>query len=155
MNNENIKEYLKNMADNVILPGHRYDVRIDIDDGGFNSYVGIYISSDDFHRKQPVTAGVQLHRHTNNAKDLENTWRFELGGVCNPYADNPDVALYFGSYGKSADDAAKDAEPYLSKLLTLIKKQVALQKKDIEKTKQAERESLLARLKDLEDGGEI
>lgn len=149
----NIKEYMKNIADNVILPGRTYDVRISIADGGVNSYIAISVYKEDFNRNPPVIQGITLHRHTNNAENLFNTWGFELGNVCNAYADNPDIVMYFGSYGKTADEAAKEAEPYLSILLKSIKKEVDKQKKEIEKSKQEEIDDLRERLKALEDEG--
>lgn len=150
MKSQNILEYLKNIADNIILPDQNYNLRVAINDGGENSYVGINISTEEFRRKRPVTSRVELHRHTNSVENLPNAWSFQLGSVCNVYADNPDITLFFGSYGKTADEASAEAQPYLSELLKLIKKAVAQQKEEVEAKNQAERDELLARLKELE-----
>ena len=119
-----LKLFLKNVADNTIIPGQSYDIRIDIKDGGFNSYIALTVHEETWNRKTPVTQGLTLHRNTNNAKDLSLAWEFKLGGVCSVYTDNPDIAMYFGSYGKDAESAAAEAESYLDELTRILKKRL-------------------------------
>ena len=149
-----IKAFLKNVADNTIIPGQRYDIRIDVNDGGFNSYVALTVSDETWNRKFPVTQDIKLHRNTNNAKDQPLAWEFRLGGVCNVYADNPDIAMYFGSYGKGQEIAAAEAEPFLGKLIERLKAEVKLQRKEIVKNKASEKAALLAKLKELDQVGD-
>lgn len=145
-----ILEYMKDIADNVALSGRKYDVRVSMDDGGNNSYISICVDTATFQRKRPVTQSVRLFRHTNSVDKLINTWGFELGGVCHPYADYPNIVLEFKSYGKTIGEAESEAMKYFSKLRKMIEKQTSDYKIADAKSAQEEREKLLARLSELE-----
>ena len=145
-----IYEFMKDVADNVAISGRKYDVRIPINDGGSNSYISICIYDDTFQRKQPVTQGIGLFRHTNSVDKLVNTWGFTLGEFCKAYADYPNIALKFESYGKTADEAEAEAVQYFTMLRKLIEKQTSDYNVADAKSAEEEREKLLARLSELE-----
>ena len=146
---KSVREFLEDILTNEIIPGRKYDVRIDIDDGGQNSYISVCIYAEDFQRKTPVISEITLFRHSNSVNKLINTWKFELGDICNPYADNPEIPLQYSSYGKTADEAETEASEYYNKLRQLIRKQTSdYNIKDAE-TEQEERKELLARLAEL------
>lgn len=147
----NIREFLVDIMDKDIIQGKKYDTRIEIEDGGYNSYIGLYVSVNDYGKKAPFTLGIDLIRNTNSADKLINTWRFGLGGICYPYADNPDIPLEFRSYGKTPDEAKAEAVKYFKELRKLIRKQTAKYKKEMAKSAEQERAELLARLAELEE----
>lgn len=146
-----IFEFMKYIAENIVISGRKYDVRISINDGFDNSYISICVDVEDFQRNQPVMRGIRLFRHTNSVDNLINTWGFELGNVCNVYADHPNIALKFESYGKTADEAESEASKYFTKLRKLIEKQTSDYRIMDAESVQAEREKLRARLAELED----
>lgn len=145
-----ILEYMKDIADNVALSGRKYNERISIDDGGNNSYISICVDTATFQRKRPVTQSVRLFRHTNSTDKLTNTWGFELGDVCNVYADYPNIALKFESYGKTSNEAESEATKYFPKLRKMIEKQTSDYRIADAESAQEEREKLLARLSELD-----
>ena len=151
MQKKSVMDFLQDILSNEIIPGRKYDARIDIDDGGNNSYIGVCVYANDFQRRTPVIEGIHLFRHSNSVNKLVNTWRFELGDVCNPYADNPEIPLAYLSYGKTADEAEIEASQYFSTLRQLIREQTSDYKIKDAKTAQEEREKLLARLAELGD----
>lgn len=151
MKNGNVRKFLEDILSNEIIHGKQYDVRISIDDGGENSYISIVVYVEDFRRSTPEIQGIALFRHSNSINKLENTWTFELGDICNPYADNPEVPLKYSSYGKASDEAETEASKYYSKLLKLIRKQTSNYKIEDSKSKQEEREKLHIRLSELDD----
>ena len=146
---KSVREFLEDILTNEIIPGREYDVRIDIDDGGQNSYISVCIYAEDFQRKTPVIREITLFRHSNSVNMLVNTWSFELGDICNPYADNPEIPLQYSSYGKTADEAEAEASEYYNKLRQLIRKQTSDYKIKDAETEQEERKELLARLAEL------
>lgn len=151
----NIREYLTSIINKDIIHGKPYSKRIDIDDGGDNSYIGICVDEHEFNRKKPVLQGVRLFRHTNSPDKLINTWMFQLGDICNAYADFPDVPVEFSSYGKTKEEAEKEAAKYYVQLRKLIKKRTAEYKVESAKTAKEEREELLARLAELDGDNNV
>lgn len=150
----NIRDFLVDIADNEIVQGKSYNVRIEISDGGENSYIGLCVDIEDFRRKVPVTRGVRFFRHTNSVNRLINKWEFGLGDVCNAYADYPKIPIKFSSYGKSADDAEVEAQDYIKELKKRIRKITSDYKIQIAEETDKEREQLLARLADLDKEAE-
>lgn len=146
----NVYEFLQSVA-NEIIPGKKYDIRIDINDGGFNSYIGFCVDVEDFLRKKPVTSELRLFRHSNSVQHLIKTWGYELGGVCHAYADHPDIPICFKSYGVTKSDAEAEAAEYFNELRKRIRKRTGDYKRETARSAQEEREKLLARLEELED----
>lgn len=144
-----VYEFLKDMADHEIIHGKKYSFRIEISDGGVNSYIGFDADVEDFSRKSPVLRSVSIYRHTNSTDNLPNTWTFSLGDICNPLDDYPDIALYFGSYGKSSDDAEIESAKYFAHIKQKIRKITAARKAEEAKSAEEEKEKLLARLHEL------
>ena len=142
-----VREFLVDVAENEIISGKKYSCRIEIEDGGYNSYVALNVDVDDWkYKPRKVTQDVRILRHTNSAIKLANTWCFTLGNVCHLYADEPNIPLEFSSYGKSPDEAAAEAERYFSEL----KKLTSAYKVEAAESAQEEKEKLLERLKELE-----
>lgn len=149
--NKAIREFLVDIAENEIISGKKYSCRIEIEDGGYNSYVALAVDVDDWkHKPRKVTQDVRIFRHTNSANRIENTWSFSLGNVCHLYADEPNIPLEFSSYGKSPGEAKAEAEQYFGELKKLIRKQTSGYKVAAAKSAQEEKEKLLERLKELE-----
>ena len=131
-----IRDFLVEIADEI-LKDEEYRVRIKLDDGGYNSYIGL--SVDVIGREKSIrTSSIRLFRHTNTVDLIKNTWCFILGNICAPYADYPDIPLEFSSYGKTSKEAEKEAQKYLKELRAKIAKITA------------EKERLKARLAELE-----
>ena len=131
-----IRDFLVEIAVEI-LKDEEYRVRIKLDDGGFNSYIGL--SVDVIEHEKPIrTSSIRLFRHTNTVDLIKNTWCFILGNICAPYADYPDIPLEFSSYGKTSKEAEKEAQKYLKELRAKIAKITA------------EKERLKARLAELE-----
>ena len=147
----NIREFLVDIMDKDIIQGKKYDKRIEIEDGGYNSYISLCVDVNDYGKKAPFTLGIDLIRNTNSADKLINTWGFRLGGICNPYADNPGIPLRFSSYGKTPIEAEAEAVKYFKELKKLIRKQTTEYKKEMAKSAEQERTELLARLAELEE----
>ena len=145
-----IREFLVDVAENHIMQGKSYSLRIPIDDGGSNSYIGFDLDLDDWKSKGKIQQ-LSLFRHTNSVDKLTNTWKFELGGICNEYHANPDIPLRFSSYGKTPDQAKNEAQSYFKELRRLIKRRTSEYKIEAAKTAKEEKEELLARLAELED----
>lgn len=103
---QSVRDFLTDIAANEIVQGKQYSIRIEIEDGGINSYIALFVGVEDYkHKPRNVTREVQIFRHTNSASKLENEWSFSLGNICHPYADEPNIPLEFKSYGKSPDEA--------------------------------------------------
>ena len=131
-----VREFLVDVAENEIISGKKYSCRIEIEDGGYNSYVALDVDVDDWeHKPRKVTQGVRIFRHTNSTNRLENTWSF---------------SLEFSSYGKCPDEAEAEAEQYFSELKKMIRKQTSAYKVEAAESAQEEKEKLLERLKELE-----
>ena len=145
-----IREFLEDIITNEIIQGKKYSERIEIEDGGYNSYIGICVDIDDYDEK-PFTEGVRLFRNTNTVSKITNTWEFELGGICYPYFNNPGIPLKFSSYGKTPIEAEAEAVKYFKELKKLIRKQTTEYKKEMAKSAEQERAELLARLAKLEE----
>lgn len=143
-----VRDFLVDMAREVVH-GKQYSIRLEIEDGGFNSYIGFNVYLDDWKSKGKIQ-GVRLCRHTNSADKLANKWQFELGSVCYEYHSNPDIPLRFASYGKSAEEAEAEAQSYFEELKALIRKQTSDYKIQAVKSAEKEKEELLARLAELE-----
>ena len=144
-----IRDYLADIADNEILTSKPYSVRIEIKDGGINSYIGCRVGTDDYNRKIPVTQDIELFRHTNSKEHLINTWRFRLGNCTHLYAENHDIPLEYSSYGKSKEAAEREANEYLAEIKKLIRKQTSIYKIQAAKEVEKERNELIARLNEL------
>lgn len=148
---QSIRDFLTDIADNEIISGKKYSHRIEINDGGINSYIGLDISVEDWkHKPRNVTQEVRIYRHTNSASKLENEWCFSLGNICHPYADEPNIPLEFTSYGKSPDEAETEAEQYFKELKKLVRKQTSDYKIQAAELVREEKEKLLERLNELE-----
>lgn len=143
-----VRDFLADMAREVVH-GKQYSIRLEIEDGGFNSYIGFNVDLDNWKSKGKVQ-GVRLHRHTNSPDKLTNRWEFELGSVCHEYHSNPDIPLRFTSYGKSVEEAEAEAQSYFEELEKLIQKQTSDYKIQAVKSAEKEKEELLARLAELE-----
>ena len=139
------------MANNEIVQGEKYSHRIEIDDGGFNSYIGFDVEVEDWkHKPHKATRSIEIFRHTNSANKLQNEWKFSLGNICHPYCDNPGMPLELTSYGKTPDEAEAEAEKYFSEIRKLVRKQTSVYKIEKAASAKEEREKLLARLSELE-----
>ncbi len=147
-----VRDFLTNMAREVVH-GKPYDIRLEIEDGGINSYIGFNVALDDWKSKGKIKE-VRLHRHTNSPDKLTNRWEFELGSICHEYHSNPDIPLRFTSYGKSAEEAEVEAQSYFEELEKLIQKQTSDYKIQTVKSAEKEKEELLARLAELEKANE-
>ena len=144
-----IREFLVDVAENHIMQGKSYSLRIPIDDGGSNSYIGFDLDLDDWKSKGEIQQ-LSLFRHTNSADKLANQWNFELGGVCNEYHANLNMPIMFSSYGKTPEQAEAEAQGYLKEMKHLIKKRTSEYRIESTKTAKEEKEKLLARLAELE-----
>lgn len=143
-----VRDFLADMAREVVH-GKQYSIRLEIEDGGFNSYIGFNVDVDDWKSKGKIQ-GVRLYRHTNSADKMTNRWEFELGGICYEYHSNPDIPLRFTSYGKSPEEAEVEAQSYFEELEKLIQKQTSDYKISAANLVKEEKEKLLARLAELE-----
>ena len=144
-----VREFLADIAANEILPNKKYALRIDIDDGGYNSYIGFDVDLDDWKSKGKIQS-LRLSRHTNSTDRLSNTWQFSLGAICNEYHTYPDIPIEFSSFGKTPNEAEAEAAEYYNRIRKLVRKETTVYKIEIAKTAEAEREKLLARLAELE-----
>lgn len=147
---QTVRDFLEGIAEDDIIHGKKYSLRIEINDGGYNSYIGFNVDVCDYNRVKPVVQGLRLFRHTNSTEKKECEWGFELGGVCDNYAEHPAISIKFSSYGKTPDVAAAEAAEYFKELKRLIRKQTSEYKQKAAETAQKEREELLARLSELE-----
>ena len=144
-----IREFLVDVAENHIMQGKSYSFRIPIDDGGSNSYIGFDLDLDDWKSKGEIQQ-LSLFRHTNSVDKLTNTWKFELGGICNEYHANPNIPIMFSSYGKTPEQAEAEAQGYFKEMKHLIRKRTSEYRIESTKTAKEEKEKLLARLAELE-----
>ena len=144
-----IRAFLVDIATNEILKNKEYSLRVPIDDGGNNSYIGFNLDLDGWRSKGKIQ-GLRLYRHTNTPQNLSNEWCFELGTICNEYHSNPDIPIRFSSYGKTPDEAEIEAQTYFKEIKRLIRKRTSEYKIEMAKTVEAEKEKLLERLDELE-----
>lgn len=144
-----VQDFLINLAKNEIVQGKEYNVRVPIEDGGDNSYIGLCVDVEDFGRKKPITSELRIFRHSNSVSRLLNTWKFNLGDICNPYMDNPGIPICFESFGVTISEAETEAATYFNEILRLIKKQTSNYRIQKAESMQEEREKLLARLNEL------
>lgn len=143
-----IRDFLVEIADEI-LKDEEYSVLIELDDGDYNSYIGLAV--DVIERDRPIrTSSIRLFRHTNTVDLIKNRWGFILGNICEPYADYPDIPLEFSSYGKTREEAEKEAQKYLKELRAKIAEITAEYKAERAKNAEAEKERLKARLAELE-----
>ena len=105
----NIRAFLVDIASNEIMQNKSYGLRIPIDDGGDNSYIGFGLDLDDWHSKGEIRS-LSIFRHTNAVDKISNEWAFELGNIVNEYHANPDIPIKFSSYGKTPDQAESEAQ---------------------------------------------
>lgn len=145
----NIREFLVDIASNEIVKNKQYSLRIPIDDGGDNSYIGFSLELDDWHSKGEIRS-LSIFRHTNAVDKISNEWAFDLGNICNEYHANPDIPLKFSSYGKTPEQAETEAQSYFKEIKRLIKKRTSEYKIEAAKTAAAEKEKLLERLAELD-----
>ena len=145
-----VRDFLVDVAENLIISGKPYSLRIELDDGLDNSYIGFDVDTDGLGCKEPTVAGLRLYRHTNCKGRLDVIWKYELGNICNPYIGNKDIPLFFGSYGKTQGEAEAEAVKFFKELKRIIKKKTAEIKLEAAKSAEEERERLLARLSELE-----
>lgn len=146
---KDVREFLADIAANEIMQNESYNLRIPIDDGGNNSYIGFNVDLDDWKSKGKIQS-LRLYRHTNTVSNLINEWEFELGAICKEYHANPDIPLRFSSCGKTPDEAENEAQSYFKELRRLIKRRTSEYKIEAAKTAEEEKEKLLARLAELE-----
>ena len=66
-----VREFLADVAENEILPNKKYSLRIDIDDGGFNSYIGFNVDLD-YWKSTGKIQSLRLFRHTNSAQAFQH-----------------------------------------------------------------------------------
>ena len=145
-----VREFLEQIAKEEIIQGEQYSLRIEIDDGGFNSYIGFNVDIETYNRKIPETQALRLYRHTNDMNKLVNTWGFNLGDIIHDYPKNQNVPMKFNTYGKTWEEAEKEASQYFSKIKKMIHKRTSDLKIKKASDKETEKEQLLARLKELE-----
>ena len=144
-----VKEFLEQIEKEEILHGKKYSLRIDVDDGFYNSYIGFDVDVETYNRKTPVTSSLRLHRHTNDINGLVNTWGFALGNIIHSYPQNRNVPLEFRTYGKDFAEAEKEASEYFAKIKKLIRKRTSDIKIQMASEAEEEKEQLLARLEEL------
>ena len=154
-----VREFLEQIAKEEIIQGEQYSLRIEIDDGGFNSYIGFDVDIETYKTalmspkesmKTPKTKALRLYRHTNDMNKLVNTWGFNLGDIIHDYPKNQNVPMKFNTYGKTWEEAEKEASQYFPKIKKLIHKRTSDLKTEKAADKEKEKEQLLARLKELE-----
>ena len=144
-----VREFLVDIAENEIVKNKAYSLRIPIEDGGSNSYIGFRLDLDDWKSKGKISS-LSVFRHTNTAEKLINEWTFELGNIIETYFEYPDIPLKFASYGKTPEEATAEAQSYFKEILRLVKKCTSEYKIELAKTAEQEKEELLARLGELE-----
>ena len=154
-----VREFLEQIAKEEIIQGEQYSLRIEIDDGGFNSYIGFDVDIETYKTtlmspkesmKTPKTKALRLYRHTNDMNKLVNTWGFNLGDIIHDYPKNQNAPMKFDTYGKTWEEAEKEASQYFPKIKKLIHKRTSDLKTEKAADKEKEKERLLARLKELE-----
>lgn len=144
-----VRDFLVGLANGEIIHGRKYECRIPVVDGGVNSYIGLCVDDESYGHKSPILRGFRIFRHTNSVSHLVYTWQFDLGDVCNAYADYPDTPICFRSCGVSLSDAEKESAEYFDRLLEMIRKQTSDYRIKDAESAQEEREQLLARLSEL------
>lgn len=145
-----VRAFLVDIAEKEIVQGKKYDIRLAINDGGYNSYISLCVDTHDFMRKKPVTQSLRIFRHSNSMSHLVNTWGFDLGSICHVYVENRDIPIEFSSYGVTVDQAEAEAEKHFNNILKEVRKQTSLYKAEEAETLKEEKEMLLARLSEIE-----
>ncbi len=148
--NEIVLEFFKKIYGDIIK-GEKYGLRIEIEDGGYNSYIGLDVDIHTHYSGKipPATQGIRFYRHTNSRTLLANQWKFQWGGVCENLADFLDTPLEFSSYGKTPQEAEKEAIKYFKRIEKIIEKKTSDFKIEYAKSVEEEKEKLLARLSEL------
>jgi hypothetical protein len=141
-----VREFLLDLLKNDVIPGKEYSVRIELDDGGYNSYIGLNFDIESYD-KTPVMKGLRIYRHTNSFSNLGVEWGFRLGSICYLISEYPGVPIEFSSYGVTVSEAEEEASKYFSELKKLIQKKTSEYGYEIT----AEKERLLARLNELDN----
>jgi len=150
-----VREFLVSIAQNEIMSGGKYSERIEINDGGYSSYIELCVDIDDYNKsRKKGLQGIRLFRHSNSVQKLDIGWGFALGDICNPYCDNPEISIGFTTHGMDVDSAQKEAQAYFADVLSLVRKSTALMKMSAAESAEKERAQLLARLEELDNGGE-
>lgn len=144
-----VRKFLEDIAHSAIVPKHKYSVRIELNDGGYNSYVSLCVDIHDNGKEKGMLECVRIFRHTNGVKEFANAWSFDLGNICHLLEQEPNVPIKFSSYGKTAEEATAEAREYFKELKRLVKKETSDYKKAAAKSEAEEREVLLARLREL------
>lgn len=147
---DSVRRFLIDIAENHIIPGKKYSIRIEVDDGGVNSYIGLDVDVNDWRRATPVTSALRLFRNTNSNALIGNTWGFSLGTYFESYFENKGIPLFFGSHGKTQEEAEEEAAEFFKELKRIIRKKTAEIKLEAAKSAEEEKERLLARLSELE-----
>ena len=144
-----VREFLLNI-EKELIEGKSYSFRIDVNDGGINSYIGFNVDVDDY-RNRNNTYAIRLYRHTNSLNKMIEMWGFELGNIAVPYNKNKDIPIGFFTYGKSADEAEAEAKTYFKEILKIVKKKTNIYRQELAKYNEAEKEQLLKRLSELDN----
>lgn len=148
-----VREFLVGIAQNEIVAGKKYSERIEINDGGCNSYIGLCVDVDDYNKaRKKDLQGIRLFRNSNSALLQGECWSFVLGDICNPYCDNAEIPIEFRTRGRDVNDAEREAGVYFKKLLSLVRKSTAAIKVEVAESAEAEKAALLARLEELSKG---
>lgn len=146
-----VRKFLESVAQKTI-DGERYSERIELKDGGYNSYIGLCVDADDYNKlKRPRTYGIRIFRHSNTVDIIKNCWEFDLGDIVNPLCENKNIPLCFRTYGTSLDSAEQEAEKHFAQLMKQIEKRTSEKKVAAAESAAKEKELLLARLKELGD----
>ena len=146
-----VREFLEQIEKEEILHGRKYSLRIDVDDGFCNSYIGFNVDVETYNRKTPITSSLRLYRHTNDINGLVGIWGFTLGDIIHGYPQNRNVPLEFRTYGKDFAEAEKEASQYFAKIKKLIRKRTSDIKIQMASETEEEKERLLARLEELKE----
>lgn len=149
-NKMTVREFLEQIEKSEIIHGKKYSLRIELNDGGNNSYIGFGVDVETFNRKVPETKSFRLFRHTNSIDKIKNVWEFRLGDCIHPYPEHQNIPIEFKTYSKTWEEAEKEASRYFAKIKKLIQKATSDYKIQIAADSETEREQLLARLKELE-----
>ena len=147
-----VREFLVNIVQNEIIPGENYNERIEISDGGYNSYIGLCVDIDDYNKSRKMNLKeIRIFRHSNSASKLLLGWEFQLGDICNPYCDNYEIPICFRTHGKNVIFAEKEAQTYFDEMLRIVRKSTAAKKILAAESAEKEKAELLARLSQLEE----
>ena len=151
-----VREFFVHIARTSIMPGRAYSERVELSDGGCNSYIGLCVDIDEYNKaRKKDLQGIRLFRHSNSAFMRGECWQFALGDVCNPYCDNAEIPIEFRTSGRDVKDAEHEAELYFKRLLALVKKSTAAMRIEAAASAENEKAALLARLDELDKGVDL